>query len=172
MSQTFFSKPPGGLYSLPYLSEGMEAESPALSRAEWWEILFFIKKLDAKQQQEVNGSLLQSLDLQVRTRRGEQSMMGNWADQAQPPVRRSVPQEVELEDSSLIGLSIPVGVAKKLLHYLKHRLPSSCLGDLLCSHTFSKHYLKRGGGGGGLEDEELLGEDSATCCLWPPLQVV
>lgn len=47
-------------------------------------------------------------------------------------------------------------MAKKLLHYLKQKLPSSCLGDLLCSHTFSKHYLRRGGG--GLEDEELLGE--------------
>lgn len=64
-SQTFFSKPPGGLYSLPYLSESLRAERPALSRAEWWEILFFIKKLEPKQQQEVNAMLLQSLDDQV-----------------------------------------------------------------------------------------------------------
>ena len=48
-------------------------------------------------------------------------------------------------------------MAKKLLHYLKQKLPSSCLSDLLCSHAFSKHYLRRGGG--RLEDEELLGED-------------
>uniref|UniRef100_A0A667ZB77 Cullin 7 n=1 Tax=Myripristis murdjan TaxID=586833 RepID=A0A667ZB77_9TELE len=127
VSQTFFSKPPGGLYSLPYLSEGLQAEAPSLSRAEWWEVLFFIKKLEPKQQQEVNSILLQSLD-----------------DQA------------ELDDSALIGLSVPGEVAKKLLHYLKQKLPSSCLGDLLCSHAFSKHYLRRGGG--GLEDEELLGE--------------
>uniref|UniRef100_A0A8D0D958 Cullin 7 n=1 Tax=Sander lucioperca TaxID=283035 RepID=A0A8D0D958_SANLU len=52
VSQTFFSKPPGGLYSLPYLSERLHLEPPALSRAEWWEILFFIKKLEIKQQQE------------------------------------------------------------------------------------------------------------------------
>lgn len=65
MSQTFFSKPPGGLYSLPYLSEGLQREPLALSRAEWWEILFFIKKLEPKQQQEVNSILLQSLDDQV-----------------------------------------------------------------------------------------------------------
>lgn len=65
VSQTFFSKPPGGLYSLPYLSEGLQMEPTALSRAEWWEILFFIKKLEPKQQQEVNGVLLQSLDDQV-----------------------------------------------------------------------------------------------------------
>lgn len=67
MSQTFFSKPPGGLYSLPYLSEGLQTEPPALSRAEWWEILFFIKKLEPKQQQEVNSILQQSLDDQVRS---------------------------------------------------------------------------------------------------------
>ncbi|XP_045898689.1 cullin-9 isoform X2 [Micropterus dolomieu] len=130
VSQTFFSKPPGGLYSLPYLSEGLQREPLALSRAEWWEILFFIKKLEPKQQQEVNGVLLQSLD----------------------------DQEAELDDWALIGLSVPGDVAKKLLHYLKQKLPSSCLGDLLCSHTFSKHYLRRGGG--SLEDEELLAESS------------
>lgn len=68
----------------------------------------------------------------------------------------SVLQDLELDDLSLIGLSVPVDVAKKLLHYLKQKLPSSCLSDLLCSHTFGKHYLRRGGG--SLEDEELLGE--------------
>ncbi|XP_071370701.1 cullin-9, partial [Centroberyx affinis] len=130
VSQTFFSKPPGGLYSLPYLSEGLQAEAGSLSRAEWWEVLFFIKKLEPKQQQEVNGILLQSLD----------------------------DQESELDDPALVGLSVPGEVAKKLLHYLKQKLPSSCLGDLLCSHAFSKHYLRRGGG--GLEDEELLAEGS------------
>ncbi|XP_041867056.1 cullin-9 isoform X2 [Melanotaenia boesemani] len=130
VSQTFFSKPPGGLYSLPYLSEGLQVEPAALSRAEWWEILFFIKKLEPKQQQEVNDILLQNLE----------------------------EQETELDDSTLISLSVPGDVAKKLLHYLKQKLPSSCLSDLLCSHAFCKHYLRRGGG--SLEDEELLAESS------------
>ncbi|MEQ2252275.1 hypothetical protein ILYODFUR_020109 [Ilyodon furcidens] len=134
VSQTFFSKPPGGLYSLPYLTDGLQAEPAVLSRAEWWEILFFIKKLELQQQQEVNSILHQSLD----------------------------DQEVEPDDSSLINLSVTGDVAKKLLHYLKQKLPSSCLSDLLCSHAFSKHYLKRGGG--SLEDEELLAESS----LGPP----
>lgn len=74
---------------------------------------------------------------------------------------------------SLISLTIPGDVAKKLIHYLKQKLPSSCLSDLFSSHAFTKHYLKRGGGG-GLEDEELLGEDasysyvsrnSLSCCV-------
>uniref|UniRef100_A0A3Q2ZVX6 Cullin 7 n=1 Tax=Kryptolebias marmoratus TaxID=37003 RepID=A0A3Q2ZVX6_KRYMA len=134
VSQTFFSKPPGGLYSLPYLSQRQHTELAVLTRAEWWEILFFIKKLESKQQQEVASILQQSLE----------------------------EQELELDDSSLICLSVPGEVAKKLLHYLKQKLPSSCLSDLLCSHAFSKHYLKKGGG--SLEDEELLGEDTNRLC--------
>ncbi|XP_037536667.1 cullin-9 [Nematolebias whitei] len=128
--QTFFSKPPGGLYSLPYLSQQMQAEPTVLTRAEWWEILFFIKKLESKQQQEVTSILQQSLE----------------------------EQEMELDGLSLICLSVPGNVAKKLLHYLKQKLSSSCLSDLLCCHAFSKYYLKRGGG--SLEDEELLAESS------------
>uniref|UniRef100_A0A3Q2ZIQ3 Cullin 7 n=1 Tax=Kryptolebias marmoratus TaxID=37003 RepID=A0A3Q2ZIQ3_KRYMA len=131
--QTFFSKPPGGLYSLPYLSQRQHTELAVLTRAEWWEILFFIKKLESKQQQEVASILQQSLE-----------------------------EQLELDDSSLICLSVPGEVAKKLLHYLKQKLPSSCLSDLLCSHAFSKHYLKKGGG--SLEDEELLGEDTNRLC--------
>lgn len=49
-------------------------ESAALSRAEWWEILFFIKKLEPKQQQEVNSILLQSLDDQVLELRAQPSL--------------------------------------------------------------------------------------------------
>lgn len=71
----------------------------------------------------------------------------------------SVLKEAELDDSSLIGLSVHGDVAKKLLHYLTQKLPSACQSDLLCSHTFSKHYLRRGGGGSQEEEDELLGED-------------
>uniref|UniRef100_A0A673XUZ7 Cullin-9-like n=1 Tax=Salmo trutta TaxID=8032 RepID=A0A673XUZ7_SALTR len=59
------SPPPGGLYSLPYLAEGLHADGATLSRAEWWEVLFFIKKLEPKQQQEINNILRQSLDEQA-----------------------------------------------------------------------------------------------------------
>uniref|UniRef100_A0A673XSV6 Cullin-9-like n=1 Tax=Salmo trutta TaxID=8032 RepID=A0A673XSV6_SALTR len=123
VSQTFFSKPPGGLYSLPYLAEGLHADGATLSRAEWWEVLFFIKKLEPKQQQEINNILRQSLDEQAN-------------------------------EATLIRLSVPGEVARRLLHYLKQTLQNSCLWDLLCSHSFSKHYMRRGGG--GLEDDELL----------------
>uniref|UniRef100_A0A8C7LA25 Cullin-9 n=1 Tax=Oncorhynchus kisutch TaxID=8019 RepID=A0A8C7LA25_ONCKI len=127
LSQTLFSKPPGGLYSLPYLAEGLQSDGATLSRAEWWEVLFFIKKLEPKQQQEINNILRQSLDEQAN-------------------------------EATLIQLSVPGEVARKMLHYLKQTLQNSCLWDLLCSHAFSKHYLRRGGG--GLEDDELLPDGS------------
>uniref|UniRef100_A0A8C7LPC5 Cullin-9 n=1 Tax=Oncorhynchus kisutch TaxID=8019 RepID=A0A8C7LPC5_ONCKI len=123
VSQTLFSKPPGGLYSLPYLAEGLQSDGATLSRAEWWEVLFFIKKLEPKQQQEINNILRQNVD-----------------------------------EATLIQLSVPGEVARKMLHYLKQTLQNSCLWDLLCSHAFSKHYLRRGGG--GLEDDELLPDGS------------
>uniref|UniRef100_A0A8C2HPV3 Cullin-9 n=1 Tax=Cyprinus carpio TaxID=7962 RepID=A0A8C2HPV3_CYPCA len=127
VSQTFFSKPPGGLYTLPYLMEGSRDDTGTLSRAEWWEVLFFIKKLEPKQQQEINNILRQSLD--------------------EP-----------LDEPTLIQLSLWSEVARKVLHYLKQNLQASCLGDLLCSHTFTKHYLNCGGA--GLEDEEMLMDSS------------
>uniref|UniRef100_A0A8D2L9A9 Cullin 9 n=1 Tax=Varanus komodoensis TaxID=61221 RepID=A0A8D2L9A9_VARKO len=43
----------GGLYSLPYLMDQVDENSGTLSRAEWWELLFFIKKLELHEQQEV-----------------------------------------------------------------------------------------------------------------------
>uniref|UniRef100_A0A672L7U5 Cullin-9-like n=1 Tax=Sinocyclocheilus grahami TaxID=75366 RepID=A0A672L7U5_SINGR len=127
VSQTFFSKPPGGLYTLPYLMEGSQDDAGTLSRAEWWEVLFFIKKLEPKQQQEINNILRQSLD--------------------EP-----------LDEPTLIQLSLTSEVAQKVLHYLKQNLQASCLGDLLCSHTFTKHYLNCGGA--GLEGEEMLMDSS------------
>uniref|UniRef100_A0A8C7TTQ9 Cullin 7 n=1 Tax=Oncorhynchus mykiss TaxID=8022 RepID=A0A8C7TTQ9_ONCMY len=130
VSQTLFSKPPGGLYSLPYLAEGLQSDAATLSRAEWWEVLFFIKKLEPKQQQEINNLLRQSLDEQMS----------------------------DVDEATLIQLSVPGEVARKMLHYLKQTLQNSCLWDLLCSHAFSKHYLRRGGG--GLEDDELLPDGS------------
>ncbi|CAL8258706.1 unnamed protein product [Lota lota] len=131
--QTFLSKPPGGLYSLPYMSEEWQVEKTAcLSRAEWWELLFFVKKLEPKQQMEANKIIQQNLDTQA--------------------------VDLDLNEDALVNLTPPGGVAKKLLRYLTQNLSGSCLADLQCSHTFSKLYLRRGGG--DLEDEELLAEAS------------
>ncbi|XP_062852004.1 cullin-9 isoform X2 [Trichomycterus rosablanca] len=130
VSQMFSLKPPGGLYSLPYLMDGPQDDANTLTRAEWWEVLFFIKKLEPKQQQEVNNILQQSLDEQM----------------------------VEVDDATLIQLSVSGELARKILHYLKETLQASCLCDLLCSHAFTKYYLRRGRA--SLKDEELFNESS------------
>lgn len=61
----FSLKPPGGLYTLPYLTDSLQDDVDILTRAEWWEVLFFIKKLEPKQQQEINNILRQNLDEQA-----------------------------------------------------------------------------------------------------------
>lgn len=67
---------------------------------------------------------------------------------------------VELDEATLIQLSVSSEVARKILHFLKHTLQASCLGDLLCSHSFAKHYLRRGGT--NLEDEEMFTDSSVN----------
>uniref|UniRef100_A0A8C6VIM4 Cullin 7 n=1 Tax=Naja naja TaxID=35670 RepID=A0A8C6VIM4_NAJNA len=42
-----------GLYCLPYLVDQLYENSGMLNRAEWWELLFFIKKLEQHEQQEI-----------------------------------------------------------------------------------------------------------------------
>ncbi|XP_031203400.1 cullin-9 isoform X4 [Mastomys coucha] len=57
-------KPAHGLYSLPYLQpEPLKNEEPGyLTQAEWWELLFFIKKLDLCEQQPILQNLQEKLD--------------------------------------------------------------------------------------------------------------
>uniref|UniRef100_A0A8C4YIN8 Cullin-9 n=1 Tax=Gopherus evgoodei TaxID=1825980 RepID=A0A8C4YIN8_9SAUR len=62
---TFYCKPLGGLYSLPYLTDQLSEDSEALSRVEWWELLFFVKKLDPHEQQEIAQLIQQHQEEQV-----------------------------------------------------------------------------------------------------------
>ncbi|XP_057554210.1 cullin-9 isoform X2 [Hippopotamus amphibius kiboko] len=57
-------KPGDGLYSLPYLQpEPQKNETLGyLTQAEWWELLFFIKKLDVCEQQPIFQNLRENLD--------------------------------------------------------------------------------------------------------------
>uniref|UniRef100_A0A4W3JYL2 Cullin 7 n=1 Tax=Callorhinchus milii TaxID=7868 RepID=A0A4W3JYL2_CALMI len=117
VTQTFFHKPPGGLYSLPYLSDNVAEDSSTLSRAEWWEVLFFIKKLEPKQQQEAVDIIHQSLEEQVSV----------------------------MDESALIQLTVPVELAQKLLQFVGPHCPAAYLTDLESSHVYIKHYLRRRG---------------------------
>ncbi|XP_037698580.1 cullin-9 isoform X2 [Choloepus didactylus] len=57
-------KPVDGLYSLPYLQPEPQRteELGFLTQAEWWELLFFIKKLDMCEQQSIFQNLRENLD--------------------------------------------------------------------------------------------------------------
>ncbi|XP_061481451.1 cullin-7 isoform X2 [Rhineura floridana] len=115
VNQTMYCKPLGRLYSLPYLADQMNENSGNLSRAEWWEILFFIKKLEQHEQQEVIQLIQQNKKLS------------------------------ELNEEDLIPLSVSVELAKKVLQFLSKHCQSCTQGDLLNSHVYLKYSFSKGG---------------------------
>ncbi|XP_065691497.1 cullin-9-like isoform X10 [Patagioenas fasciata] len=115
VAQPFFCKPFGGLYSLPYLGEQPSKASEVLSRAEWWELLFFVKKLEAQGQKEITCLIQQD--------QGEQ-----------------LP---EVDEEALIQLSIPVELAQKVLQVLEKKCQGSIQRDLRGSHIYAKYFLGR-----------------------------
>ncbi|KAM7118617.1 cullin-9-like isoform 3-T3 [Ciconia maguari] len=116
VAQPFFCKPFGGLYSLPYLGEQPTKAAEILSRAEWWELLFFVKKLEAQEQKEITCLIQQ-----------------NWGEQL-----------LEVDEEALIQLSVPVELAQKVLLVLEKRCQGSTQRDLRGSHIYAKYFLGRG----------------------------
>ncbi|XP_077670303.1 LOW QUALITY PROTEIN: cullin-9-like [Eretmochelys imbricata] len=126
VTQTFYCKPLGGLYSLPYLMDRLSEDSEALSRAEWWELLFFVKKLEPHEQQEIAQVIWQHQEEQLS----------------------------ELDEEALIQLSVPVELAQQVLRVLSKQCQGCTLSDLHNSHVYSKYFLRPGGaqpGGLGLD---------------------
>ncbi|XP_042669031.1 cullin-9-like [Centrocercus urophasianus] len=122
-AQPLFSKPPGGLYSLPYLGERPSRAAATLSRAEWWELLFFVKKLEAQEQEEI-----------VRLIQRER------AEQLSEPA-----------EDALLQLPVPAELAQKVLQDLEKRLRGSAQSELRGSRVYAEHVgsaaEQRGGGG-------------------------
>ncbi|XP_074673588.1 cullin-9 isoform X4 [Strix aluco] len=116
VAQPFFCKPSGGLYSLPYLGEQPRKAAEALSRAEWWELLFFVKKVEAQEQKEIACLIQQA--------QGEQLS--------------------EVDEEALIQLSVPAELAQKVLQVLEKRCQGSTRRDLCGSHVYAKYFLSRG----------------------------
>ncbi|XP_074845382.1 cullin-9-like isoform X2 [Carettochelys insculpta] len=134
-TQTFYCKPLGGLDSLPYLTEWGREDAEALSRAEWWELLFFVKKLDPQEQREIIHLIGQHQEEQL----------------------------AELKEEALLQLSVPVVLAQKVLRVLSERSQGCTLSDLHSSHVYTKYLLRAGGaapGGLGLEAGPSEGPDS------------
>ncbi|XP_055262621.1 cullin-7 isoform X2 [Moschus berezovskii] len=104
-------KPMTELYSVPYVFPEDEdtEESEHLTQAEWWELLFFIKKLDGPDHQEVLQILQENLDGEV------------------------------LDDEILAELGVPTELAQDLLLALPQRLDDSTLRDLLNCRIYRKY---------------------------------
>lgn len=82
-------KPAYGLYSLPYLQPEppKNEESGYLTQAEWWELLFFIKKLDLCEQQPILQNLHEKLDK-------VQEAYNIWADEGCGGLELGTPGEI------------------------------------------------------------------------------
>ncbi|XP_066849591.1 cullin-9-like isoform X1 [Anser cygnoides] len=137
VAQPFFSRPLGGLYSLPYLGERPSKAAETLSRAEWWELLFFVRQLEAQEQEEIAG-LVQ---------------------------REQAEQLPGLDEDALIRLPVPAGLAQKVLRVLEERSRGSARGHLRGSRVYGKYWPGRGaerdGGGSPAASSEGAGCGSA-----------
>ncbi|XP_058410322.1 cullin-7 [Diceros bicornis minor] len=104
-------KPMTELYTVPcVLPEDEDTEeSEHLTQAEWWELLFFIKKLDGPDHQEVLQILQENLDGEI------------------------------LDDEILAELAVPMELAQDLLLALPQRLDDSALRDLLNCRVYRKY---------------------------------
>nr|XP_013809786.1 PREDICTED: cullin-9-like [Apteryx mantelli mantelli] len=114
-----------------------------LSRAEWWELLFFVRKLEVREQDELTRLVQQ--------------------EQAE--------QLSELDEEGLIQLSVSVELAQKVLQVLEKRCQGSTLSDLRGSHVYAKYFLGRGAeqDGGG---STVVSSEDAGCRNSSPEAVV
>ncbi|XP_055982326.1 cullin-7 [Sorex fumeus] len=107
-------RPMGELYAVPYVppEEEEPEETEHLSQAEWWELLFFIKKLEGSKHQEVLQILQENLDGEI------------------------------LDDQLLAELAMPIELAQDLLLALPQRLSGGALRDLLTCRIYRKFGLQ------------------------------
>ncbi|XP_018118255.1 cullin-9 isoform X1 [Xenopus laevis] len=144
VSQTFQCKPLGGLYMLPYLVGASYVETATLRQEEWWQLLFFIKRLEAQEQQEVLEIITQNL----------------------------TDKPSDLDDLALSP--VPKEVAQKILQFLIDRCQGCILSDLQSSQIYVKYslrtqavepqsshsFLKESPVQGGLQSKKARAEDS------------
>ncbi|XP_063300230.1 cullin-9 isoform X3 [Pelobates fuscus] len=124
---------PGGLYNLPYLAMSA-CESAVLRQDEWWELLFFIRRLEPQEQQEVYSLIGQSQD-------GEPST---------------------LDEQAVMQMLVSVNLAQKILNFLEERCHGCILSDLQNSHIYAKYFLcTRGGDRQNLNSDTSFQDNSA-----------
>ncbi|XP_063158524.1 cullin-9-like isoform X2 [Candoia aspera] len=113
VNQTRYRKPLKGLYSLPCLMDHLNKDFGTLSQAEWWELLFFINKLELQKHQEVVHFIEQNQKLS------------------------------SLNEEDLIQMSVSVELAQKILQFLNKDCQSTTQIDLQNSHVYFKYFFSK-----------------------------
>ncbi|XP_060103999.1 cullin-7 [Heteronotia binoei] len=114
VNPTLYHKPLLRLCSLPYLTDWTSEKFGTLHRAEWWELLFFIKKVEPQKQQEIIRFIQQNQKLS------------------------------ELNEEGLIQLSVSAELAQKVLQLLSQQSPGCTKRGLQCSHVYLKYGFSKG----------------------------
>nr|XP_056709368.1 cullin-7 [Euleptes europaea] len=114
VNQRLFHKPLPGLCSLPYLTDRMTEKTGTLNLAEWWELLFFIKKLEPQKQQEIIQFIQQNQKLS------------------------------QLDEEGLIQLSVSTELAQKVLELLSQQCLGCTQRDLQRCHVYLKYCFFKG----------------------------
>ncbi|XP_066451529.1 cullin-9 isoform X2 [Eleutherodactylus coqui] len=105
----------GGMYALPYLGVTASSEDRGeLRQDEWWEILFFVRRLEPQEQQALQDLIQQNPE-------GERC---------------------SLDEHALLLLPRSVDMAHKILSFLSEHCAGSALVDLHCSHVYAKYILQ------------------------------
>ncbi|XP_053568749.1 cullin-9 [Bombina bombina] len=117
VTQMLSTKPSGGgLYTLPYLTGVSHEQSGTLRQDEWWELLFFMKRLEPQEQQKVLDMVKPNKEIQTS----------------------------DLDDQDFLQMSLSVEVAQKVLCFLKDHSSGCIQTDLQCSHIYTKYMLHGG----------------------------
>ncbi|KAM4770805.1 cullin-9 isoform 2-T2 [Rhinophrynus dorsalis] len=112
---TLHRKPLGGLYTLPYLRRSTCLEPGTIGQDEWWEILFFIRRLEPQEQKEVQEIIRQSQEDEM----------------------------CELNEHVLMKIMVTVVLAQKILSFLSEHFLGCALSDLQSSHVYTKYFLHK-----------------------------
>uniref|UniRef100_A0A670XZD8 Cullin 7 n=1 Tax=Pseudonaja textilis TaxID=8673 RepID=A0A670XZD8_PSETE len=114
------------LYTLPCLTDHLNKDGGTLSQAEWWELLFFINKLEVHKHQEVVHFIQQNQKLS------------------------------RLNEEDLIQMCVSVELAQKILQLLNKHCQGTTQIDLQNSHVYFKYLFSKGGTEQNCPNAEML----------------
>uniref|UniRef100_A0A8C5RB83 Cullin 7 n=1 Tax=Laticauda laticaudata TaxID=8630 RepID=A0A8C5RB83_LATLA len=114
------------LYTLPCLTDHLNKDCGTLSQAEWWELLFFINKLEVCKHQEVVHFIQQNRKLS------------------------------RLNEEDLIQMCVSVELAQKILQLLNKHCQGTTQIDLQNSHVYFKYLFSKGGTEQNCPNAEML----------------